>query len=308
MLLAGDEIGRTQHGNNNAYCQDNETVLARLDARRRASASCSTSSRRMIALRRAHPVFRRRDFFQGRPLHGSDVKDIAWLQPDGTEMTRAGMGAATSRAASACISAATRSTRPTRAAGRCVDDELPAAVQRAPRRDAVHAAGDCGDGALAACCSTPRATTGWPRDGICRAGDAYALAGPLARAVAQSAKPRDEARARACRSARELRRRRRRASASGRRRASASSSCSTRRRSATLADAARTATAGSRLTLPGAAPARAIAYRIDGGLDVPDPASRFNPDDVHGAERGRRSAAPTTGATATGAAGRGTRR
>jgi glycogen operon protein len=41
----------------------------------------------MIALRRAHPVFRRQGFFQGRPIHGSEVKDIAWLKPDGTEMT-----------------------------------------------------------------------------------------------------------------------------------------------------------------------------------------------------------------------------
>ena len=86
MLLAGDELGRTQRGNNNAYCQDNEiswldwepaderTVLV-------AFVQC------VIALRRAHPVFRRRDFFHGRPLRGRDVKDILWLKPDGAEMT-----------------------------------------------------------------------------------------------------------------------------------------------------------------------------------------------------------------------------
>ncbi len=86
MLLAGDELARTQGGNNNAYCQDNATswVDWTPDDRR---ARLTEFVRRMIALRRAHPVFRRRDFFQGRPIHGSEVKDIAWLKPDGTEMT-----------------------------------------------------------------------------------------------------------------------------------------------------------------------------------------------------------------------------
>ena len=86
MLLAGDELGRTQRGNNNAYCQDNEVswVDWALDDDR---AQLLEFVRRIIALRRDHPVFRRRDFFEGRPLHGSEVKDIAWLKPDGTEMT-----------------------------------------------------------------------------------------------------------------------------------------------------------------------------------------------------------------------------
>jgi glycogen operon protein len=86
MLLAGDELGRTQGGNNNAYCQDNATswVDWTPDERR---ARLTDFVRRMIALRRAHPVFRRQGFFQGRPIHGSEVKDIAWLKPDGTEMT-----------------------------------------------------------------------------------------------------------------------------------------------------------------------------------------------------------------------------
>jgi glycogen operon protein len=86
MLLAGDELGRTQRGNNNAYCQDNEIswIDWSLDAEGRKLAEFV---RRLIGLRRAHPVFRRRDFFQGRPIHGSDVKDIVWLKPDGAEMT-----------------------------------------------------------------------------------------------------------------------------------------------------------------------------------------------------------------------------
>ena len=85
MLTAGDEIARTQRGNNNAYCQDNETSWLDwlLDDERR---ELLAFTQRMIALRRAHPVFRRRDFFQGRPLYGSDVKDIHWFKPSGAEM------------------------------------------------------------------------------------------------------------------------------------------------------------------------------------------------------------------------------
>jgi isoamylase len=88
MLQAGDEIGRTQEGNNNAYCQDNDVSWLdwSLDDEKRELAEFV---RRLVAIRRAHPVFRRRDFFQGRPLHGSGVKDVVWLKPDGTEMTDA---------------------------------------------------------------------------------------------------------------------------------------------------------------------------------------------------------------------------
>jgi isoamylase len=86
MLLAGDELGRSQGGNNNAYCQDNAIswVDWSLDA---AQQSLLVFTQRLIALRAAHPVFRRRDFFQDRPLMGSEVRDIVWLQPDGTEMS-----------------------------------------------------------------------------------------------------------------------------------------------------------------------------------------------------------------------------
>ncbi len=84
MLLAGDEIGRTQRGNNNAYCQDNEVSWldwAGADARLLAF------TQRLTELRAAHPVFHRRRWFQGRPLWGKGVSDIAWFSPDGTEMT-----------------------------------------------------------------------------------------------------------------------------------------------------------------------------------------------------------------------------
>jgi len=86
MLVAGDEIGRTQHGNNNAYCQDSALSWLdwELDPER---LKLRDFVRRMVHLRRTHPVFRRRHFFQGRPLHGSEAKDIVWLKPDGSEMT-----------------------------------------------------------------------------------------------------------------------------------------------------------------------------------------------------------------------------
>ncbi|HWQ14881.1 MAG TPA: glycogen debranching protein GlgX [Roseiflexaceae bacterium] len=86
MLLAGDERNRTQHGNNNAYCQDNELswVDWRLDTRAR---DLLDFTRRLIALRKAHPVLHRRTFFQSRAIHGRDVGDIEWYRPDGQEMS-----------------------------------------------------------------------------------------------------------------------------------------------------------------------------------------------------------------------------
>jgi isoamylase len=86
MLLAGDERGRSQSGNNNGYCQDNEQFWVDWSTTP-AQTALLAFTRRLIALRHAHPSFRRRDFFQGRPLHGQDVKDIQWLKSDGTEMT-----------------------------------------------------------------------------------------------------------------------------------------------------------------------------------------------------------------------------
>ncbi|MFP5450383.1 MAG: glycogen debranching protein GlgX [Thermoleophilia bacterium] len=86
MLLGGDESGRTQAGNNNAYCQDNEMSWLDwdLDDERRGLLEFT---RRLIALRAAHPVFQRRHFFGGS--HGdSGLPDIRWLRPDGREMSR----------------------------------------------------------------------------------------------------------------------------------------------------------------------------------------------------------------------------
>ena len=87
MLLAGDEMGRTQQGNNNAYCQDNGAVVARLEARRPDAQNLLDFTHRMIALRHGHPLFRRRTFFHGRSIVAADAKDIVWLKPDGQEMT-----------------------------------------------------------------------------------------------------------------------------------------------------------------------------------------------------------------------------
>ncbi len=86
MLCGGDEMGRTQQGNNNAYCQDSEVSWFdwRLDRRRRELLGFV---RFLIALRHRHPVLRRRQFFYGRRIRGSEVKDLAWFRPDGKEMT-----------------------------------------------------------------------------------------------------------------------------------------------------------------------------------------------------------------------------
>jgi isoamylase len=84
MLRHGDELGHTQHGNNNAYCQDNE--LSWLDWER-ADEELLGFTAGLVEFRRAHPVFRRRRFFEGRPIFGSSVSDIAWFRPDGAEMT-----------------------------------------------------------------------------------------------------------------------------------------------------------------------------------------------------------------------------
>ncbi|TFH12254.1 MAG: glycogen debranching protein GlgX [Nitrosomonadales bacterium] len=85
MLLAGDELGRTQNGNNNAYCQDNETSWVNWDLSV-ADRDFLAFTQRLISIRREHPIFRRRHFFQGKAIHGLNTKDIHWFKPDGNEM------------------------------------------------------------------------------------------------------------------------------------------------------------------------------------------------------------------------------
>jgi isoamylase len=87
MLLGGDEMGRTQGGNNNAYCQDNDVSWFDWAA---ADHDLLDFVRRLSAMRRDHPTFRRRGWFQGRPIRharANELPDIAWLDPDGNEMT-----------------------------------------------------------------------------------------------------------------------------------------------------------------------------------------------------------------------------
>ncbi len=88
MILGGDEMGRTQRGNNNAYCQDNEISWYDwdLDDDRRALLAFT---RRLVALRGAEPVLRRQRFFSGGYVRGSELKDIVWWSPEGAEMTAA---------------------------------------------------------------------------------------------------------------------------------------------------------------------------------------------------------------------------
>lgn len=84
MLLGGDEIGRSQNGNNNGYCQDNEISWFDWES---ADKDLLEFTRQLIQLRKEHPVFHRRRWFQGRPIHGAQVTDIGWFTPDGAEMT-----------------------------------------------------------------------------------------------------------------------------------------------------------------------------------------------------------------------------
>jgi isoamylase len=84
MLLAGDELGHTQKGNNNAYCQDNEVSWIRWQ-HLGTGAKLHDFVRKLIKLRREHVVFRRGRFFHGTPTPGTATKDITWLRPDGQE-------------------------------------------------------------------------------------------------------------------------------------------------------------------------------------------------------------------------------
>ncbi len=84
MLLVGDEMGRTQMGNNNAYCQDNEVSWVHWET---ADADLQAFTRRVIWLVKEHPIFQRRKWFQGRPLYGAGITDIVWYKPNGEEMS-----------------------------------------------------------------------------------------------------------------------------------------------------------------------------------------------------------------------------
>ncbi|NBD33044.1 MAG: glycogen debranching protein GlgX [Cyanobacteria bacterium] len=86
MLLGGDEMGRTQHGNNNAYCQDNELTWFNWHLSPE-NQELLAFTQALIAFRQQHPVFHRRNWFQGRAIHGSEISDIGWYHPDGSCLT-----------------------------------------------------------------------------------------------------------------------------------------------------------------------------------------------------------------------------
>lgn len=90
MISHGDEFARTQHGNNNAYCQDNELSWVRWPESGSEESTQAAFTRAMVWLRRDHPVFRRRRFFHGRPVEGThdELSDIAWFTPEGADMSQ----------------------------------------------------------------------------------------------------------------------------------------------------------------------------------------------------------------------------
>jgi glycogen operon protein len=83
MLLGGDELGQSQNGNNNAWCQDNELSWLGWDG---VDSELQEFTRRLTRLRQSEPVFRRRDFLSGEELRGSGLPDVIWLRPDGATM------------------------------------------------------------------------------------------------------------------------------------------------------------------------------------------------------------------------------
>ncbi|RKT18554.1 glycogen operon protein [Streptomyces sp. 1114.5] len=127
MLSHGDELGRTQLGNNNAYCQDNELTWVHWPEGDGPQARLLEFTQGMIWLRRDHPVFRRRRFFHGRPVSASggfdDLTDIAWFTPTGEEMTKRNWGASYAKSLTVFLNGYAIS-EPDRRGGRIVDDSF----------------------------------------------------------------------------------------------------------------------------------------------------------------------------------------
>ena len=99
MLLAGDEMGHTQGGNNNTYCQDNEiTWIDWKAAKHKRNRELFEFVRRVIKIFHEQPVFQRRKFFAGRAIEGAEAPDIAWINPDGSEMAEEQWNAPSARA------------------------------------------------------------------------------------------------------------------------------------------------------------------------------------------------------------------
>ncbi|MFJ6214044.1 glycogen debranching protein GlgX [Streptomyces sp. NPDC092296] len=141
MISHGDELGRTQHGNNNAYCQDSElawvhwpksvvqapqtTSGSRAPAADDPAAQLLEFTRAMVWLRRDHPVFRRRRFFHGRPVSGThdDLSDIAWFTPGGAEMADRDWKASYAKSLTVFLNGYAIS-EPDRRGGKIIDDSF----------------------------------------------------------------------------------------------------------------------------------------------------------------------------------------
>ena len=102
MLLMGDEKGRSQHGNNNAYCQDNEISWLDWEQDTERNVAFAEFTTRLIELRRRYPMLRQSEFLHGTRALPDGTADITWLRPDGEEMTPP-IGTTDSPAASACF-------------------------------------------------------------------------------------------------------------------------------------------------------------------------------------------------------------
>jgi glycogen operon protein len=104
MLLGGDELGRTQQGNNNAYCQDNEISWYDWE---NVDEELQDFCRKLIQYRKDHPVFRRRGWFHGRSIHGSDVDDIRWFTMEGEQMAEQDWGQGVTKSLGVFLNGAT---------------------------------------------------------------------------------------------------------------------------------------------------------------------------------------------------------
>ena len=139
MIAHGDELGRTQQRQQQRLLPGQRAELGRLGRRPRQRRCSPSSPRSLAALRAAHPIFRRQRFFQGRPIQGSSIDDIAWLRPDGRHDGRRRL-ARRARAEPRGLPQRRRHPRPRRARRARRRRLVPAAVQRRPPADHLHAA------------------------------------------------------------------------------------------------------------------------------------------------------------------------
>ncbi|MGA7883938.1 MAG: glycogen debranching protein GlgX [Terrimicrobiaceae bacterium] len=120
MLASGDEFARSQKGNNNVYCQDNELGWFSWE-RSEIEQGLISFVVKLIRFRKEHPVFRRPKFFQGRPIRGLGIKDIMWLSPSGKEMSDKEWNAGHSRSVGLLLSGQTMDIHDSK--GRPVTDD-----------------------------------------------------------------------------------------------------------------------------------------------------------------------------------------